>query len=173
MRAVAEALPFAATSFDAALAVLTVHHWMDPGAGLDELRRVAHRQVVFFYEPLRTHDFWGIEYFPEALALPQEQAPPDEKLLRNHLDVREIVPLLVPHDCFDGFGAAFWARPEAYLDPEVQAGMSWMALLPADARARGTERLRSALASGEWDRRYGHLRSQSEFDAGYRIAVAG
>jgi len=173
VHAVAEDLPFVADAFDAALAVLTVHHWSDPGAGLSELRRVAGRQVVFFYEPLRTHDFWAIEYFPEALDLPQEAAPPDEHLLREHLDVREIVPVLVPHDCIDGFGAAFWARPEAYFEPEVQAGMSWMALLPPEVRARGTARLRSALESGEWDRRHGHLRMQGEYDAGYRIAVAG
>jgi len=173
VRAVAGALPFAADSFDAALAILTIHHWDDPGAGLRELRRVARGQVVFFFEPLRTHAFWALEYFPEALDLPQEKAPPGEPLLREHLDVREVVPILVPNDCIDGFGAAFWARPESYLEPEVQAGMSWLALLPAEARERGTARLRWELASGEWDRRHGRLRTQEQFDAGYRIAVAG
>lgn len=172
VRAVAEDLPFVDAAFDAAMAVLTVHHWPDPRAGLDELRRVSRRQVVFFYEPLRTHDFWGLDYFPEALDLPQEQAPPDEALLRAHLEVRAVRPVLVPHDCEDGFGAAYWARPEAYLDPDVQAGMSWLALLPDEARTRGAERLRADLASGEWDRRHGHLRSTAEFDAGYRIAIA-
>lgn len=172
VRAVAGALPFASGSFDAALAVLTVHHWPDPAAGLLELRRVARRQVVFFYEALRTHDFWALEYFPEALDLPQERHPPDEAFIAAHLDVREVVPVLVPHDCLDGFGAAFWGRPEGYLDAEVQAGMSWLALLSEDVRARGTQRLRDALASGSWDARHGHLRTLATFDAGYRIAVA-
>lgn len=171
VRAVAEALPFADGSFDAALAVLTVHHWTDQAAGLRELRRVSRRQVVFFFEPLHTHDFWALAYWPEAKALPSEVAPPDEALLRAHLEVRAVRRLLVPNDCVDGFGAAFWSRPEAYLDPEVQAGMSWLALLPDDVRARGTERLRADLASGEWDRRHGHLRSEQTFDAGYRLAV--
>jgi hypothetical protein len=67
----------------------------------------------------------------------------------------------------------FWGRPEAYLDPEVQAGMSWLALLSEDARARGSARLRADLGSGRWDDRYAHLRDQHEFDGGYRIAVAG
>ncbi len=173
VRGVAEALPFADEQFDAALAVLTVHHWTDAAAGLRELRRVSSRQVVFFYEPLQTHGFWGLEYFPEAKELPSELAPPDEVLLRTHLEVREVQTLLVPDDCVDGFGAAFWSRPEAYLDPEVQAGMSWLALLPSAARARGTARLRDELASGEWDRRHGHLRGERELDAGYRLAVAG
>ena len=173
VRAVAEALPFADDRFDAALAVLTVHHWLDPAAGLQELRRVSGRQVVFFYEPLQTHGFWAIEYFPEAKELPSELSPPDEALLRAHLDVREVRTLLVPHDCVDGFGAAFWGRPEAYLDADVQAGMSWLSLLPEEARARGTRRLRDDLESGAWNARHGELRTQDTFDAGYRLAIAG
>ena len=173
VKAMAEDLPFADASFDAALAILTVHHWSDQAQGLQELRRVSARQVVFFFEPLQTHDFWGLEYFPEAKDLPSEVAPPDAAQLRAHLDVQEVRPLLVPPDCADGFGAAFWARPEAYLDPEVQAGMSWLALLPDDVRARGTERLRAELESGAWDERHGHLRAEHAFDAGYRLAVAG
>lgn len=173
VRAVAEALPFGDGAFDAALAVLTVHHWRDRDGGLRELRRVSRRQVVFFYEALQTHGFWGLEYFPEAKELPTELDPPGEELLRGHLDVREVRPLLVPPDCVDGFGAAFWCRPEAYLDPAVQAGMSWLALLPEGARARGTRRLRHDLDSGAWEERHGHLREAPHFDAGYRLAVAG
>jgi len=37
VRAIAESLPFPADSFDAALAVLTVHHWRDAAQGLAEL----------------------------------------------------------------------------------------------------------------------------------------
>lgn len=172
VRAVAESLPFSGASFDAALAVLTVHHWSDPAQGLDELRRVSRRQVVFFFEPMRTHDFWALDYFPEALDLPTEKDPPGESLLRAHLRVREIQIVLVPHDCTDGFGVAYWARPEAYLDPRVQAGMSWLALLPADTRRRGTDRLAADLSSGAWDRAHGHLRNEETFDGGYRIALA-
>lgn len=39
----AEALPFRSRSFDAALAVLAIHHWTSIVAGLSELRRVATR----------------------------------------------------------------------------------------------------------------------------------
>lgn len=172
VRGIAEALPFPDDAFDAAMAVLTVHHWSDPRAGLQEMRRVSQRQIVFFFEALHTHHFWGLDYFPEALALPSETNPPDEQLLREHLDVHAVHEVLVTHDCLDGFGAAFWARPEAYLDRDVQDGMSWLALLPADVRERGTRQLEADLASGEWDRRHGHLREQATFDAGYRIAIA-
>lgn len=169
---VAESLPFADDSFDVAMAVLTVHHWSDPTAGLLEMARVAARQVVFFFESLKTHDFWALEYFPAALSLPTEKDPPGARLLEEHLDVKEIRPVLVPRDCLDGFGAAFWARPEAYLDPEVQAGMSWLAMLAERDRQRGAARLRADLDSGAWDRHHGHLRRQELFDGGYRIAIA-
>ena len=127
---------------------------------------------MFFFEPLRSHSFWALEYFPEALDVPTEQNPPGHDVIRRALRVREIRPVLVPHDCVYGFGAAFWARPEAYLDPDVQAGMSWLALLPPEARERGSERLAADLASGAWDGRNGHLRRLVAYDGGYRIAIA-
>ncbi len=170
--AVAEALPLPTGAFDVAMAVLTVHHWTDPAAGIAELARVAARQVVMFFEPLHTHGFWALEYFPEARHLPTEQDPPAEAFLRAQLRVREVRTLLVPHDCADGFGSAYWRRPEAYLDPEVQAGMSWLALLSDEDRRAGTERLRADLADGTWMRHHGHLLDQDSYDGGYRVAVA-
>src|SRR3954468_13512123 len=46
LQAGAERLPFADASFDAALAVLTMHHWSDWRAGVAELRRVARQRAV-------------------------------------------------------------------------------------------------------------------------------
>jgi SAM-dependent methyltransferase len=172
VRGVAEALPIADGAFDVALVVLTMHHWHDVDLGLRELRRTSRRQVVFYFEPLHTHGFWGVEYFPEAIEVPSEHDAPGEDELRAALRVREVRPLLVPHDCVDGFGLAYFGRPEAYLEPDVQAGMSWLARLPADVRRRGSDRLAAELASGEWDRKYGALRQQEWFDGGYRIAIA-
>ena len=173
VRASSEALPLVCRSFDVGLAILTIHHWRDVGAGLRELRRVSGRQVVFYFEPLHTHGFWALDYFPEALALPSEHDAPGEQVLRRALRVQEVRTVPVPRDCTDGFGAAFWARPEAYADPRVQAGMSWLAQLPPAVRARGAAALTADLASGAWDRRHGHLRRLDEFDGGYRIAIAG
>ena len=173
VRATAEALPLRDGAFDVALAVLTIHLWPDVDRGLRELRRVARRQVVFYFEPLHTHHFWALDYFPEAATVASERHAPGEDELRRALSVGEIRTVMVPRDCLDGFGAAFWCRPEAYTDPTVQAGMSWLALLPDEARTRGSQRLAADLASGEWERRHGHLRQLSELDAGYRIAIAG
>jgi hypothetical protein len=89
------------------------------------------------------------------------------------LDVQRVEAVPVPADCVDGFAACYWNRPEAYLDPEVQAGISCLALLDRGVLARGTERLRADLVSGAWDARYGHLRDLDELDVGYRLIVAG
>lgn len=172
VRGIAERLPFADATFDAGLAVLTIHHWTDPAAGLHELRRVSRRQVILFFEPLIVHRLWVLDYFEEAKRLPSEQHAPGERVLRSALPVREVQPVLIPRGCVDGFGAAFWARPEAFLDPAVQAGMSFMALLPAAVVQRGTDQLRRDLASGAWDAKHGHLRSMDTYDAGYRLAIA-
>jgi hypothetical protein len=77
----------------------------------------------------------------------------------------------IPHDCADGFLAAYWRRPEAYLDRGVRAGMSGFAFLKEDVVARGIERLRSDLESGAWERRFGHLRSRDTLDVCYRLVV--
>jgi SAM-dependent methyltransferase len=173
VRCRAERLPFRPGSFDAALAVLTLHHWSDVETGLAEMRRVANRQVVLYFEPLRSRSFWALEYFPEAVHVPSEQNPPGEDLISTHLDVHDIKIIDVPADCSDGFGAAYWARPEAYLDPKVQAGMSWLALQPHASRREGTERLSHDLQTGKWDEQFGHLRTQRSYDGGYRLAIAG
>jgi SAM-dependent methyltransferase len=173
VRGRAEALPFPDTSFDAALAVLTLHHWTDLDEGLAELRRVAARQVLFLFEPAEVRRFWAVEYFPEAMDLPSERRAPGVEHLRHRLDVREVHAVPVPLDCTDGFGAAYWGRPEAYLDPGVQASQSWLAQLGEAERGAGSERLASDLRSGRWDERFGHLRRLDELDVGYRLVVAG
>jgi SAM-dependent methyltransferase len=173
VRGMAEDLPFRTGSFDAALAVLTVHHWGDRPRGLAELRRVAPRQVVFLFDPTAVEQLWMLRFWPEVLDLETERQAPGVRDLGDDLDIRTVEVVPVPRDCIDGFGGAYWARPERYLDPEVQAGMSSLAQLPPALRARGTERLRRALASGEWDARFGALREQAEIDLGYRLVVAG
>jgi len=88
------------------------------------------------------------------------------------LDIIDVGPVPIPIDCTDGFGAAFWGRPESYLDPQVQQGMSWLAQLPPDVVDRGSARLAADLQSGDWDRRHGHLRQLGQLDLGYRLITA-
>jgi SAM-dependent methyltransferase len=169
----AEDLPFRDNAFDAALATLTVHHWDDRARGLRELRRVAARQVVFFFEPSWTSTIWMLaEYFPEIDRLDTERAAPDLDFFAEILDIERVEVVSVPADCEDGFGGCYWNRPEAYLDPVVQQGMSSLAQLDPEVRRRGSEHLRRDLASGAWDERHGALRDLTEIDLGYRLLVA-
>jgi SAM-dependent methyltransferase len=172
VQGVAEQLPFPDGSFDAALAVLTVHHWADRAAGLRELRRVSGRQVLVVYEPLVAHRFWLVDYFPEVLDAPAETNAPTPDDIGAHLDIIDVQTMWIPLDCSDGVAAAYWRRPEAYLDPEVQRSMSILALLPEDALARGVDQLASDLQDGTWMARHSHLLEQDRADYGYRLVVA-
>jgi SAM-dependent methyltransferase len=174
VRAVAEDLPFPTAAFDAALAVLTVHHWADLERGAVEMRRVARRQVIFFFEPEFAGELWLLtDYLPEILDLPSERSAPGVDRLRDLLDVQHVFPVPIPADCVDGFGGCYWNRPEAYLDPVVRGGMSSFAQLDPALCGERIERLRADLASGAWDMRHGHLRAMNECDLGYRLLVAG
>ena len=170
----AEALPFPDRAFDAALATLTLHHWDDVEAGLREMARVARRQVVFFFDPAWSKDAWIVaEYLPEILDLDSERRAPGLDRIGAVLDVRGVETVSVPADCVDGFTGAFWNRPEAFLDPAVQAGSSSFSQLDPAVLARGMQQLRRDVESGTWDERHGDLRAMPEIDIGYRLLVAG
>lgn len=171
IRASAEHLPLPDRSYDAALAINTLHHWSDVRAGLGELRRVARRRLVIVTRDARlAQPFWLMQrYFP---ALDQSQrgiAIVD--LMRSELGELEAIPLTVPRDCEDGLLSAYWARPERYLDESVRSSISNFALADPDVVARGLERLRADLESGAWDRDYGELRTRPEIDFGLRVFV--
>ncbi len=94
-----------------------------------------------------------------------------DALAQGSAEVRvDVVP--VPRDCTDGFGEAFYARPEAFLRPEVRAATSGLVLTDPAAVQRGLDRLEDDLASGAWDRAYGHLREQAERDGALRLITA-
>ena len=171
VQAVAEALPLPDRSVDAALAVLTVHHWSDVAAGVAEMRRVARRRLVFFtWWPERVAEFWLLsEYLTAVAEADARRAVPVQQLSRllgAAVDVRSVP---VPHDCTDGFGAAYWRRPEAYLDPEVRAGVSVLATADAGALREGLQRLEEDLRSGEWYRRHEDLLQAEALDVGYCV----
>jgi SAM-dependent methyltransferase len=168
----AEQLPIATGAFDAALASLTIHHWTDWRAGLAELQRVAIRIVVFGWDPEYERGYWLTdEYFPEAAA--DDVATPTVGDLAEVLGPLRVEPVPVPADCVDGFYAAYWARPEVYLDPTVRAGISCFAMRDDALVAERIARLAADLASGAWDERHGHLRTMGEYDLGYRLVVSG
>ncbi len=170
VQAAAEALPLGDGSVDAALAVLTVHHWTDPDLGLAELRRVARRRVVILtWDQDVWESFWLIrEYLPGVGRVDGRRAVPLARIISS-LGGGQIMEVPIPHDCTDGFHGAFWRKPAAYLDARVRAGISTYALMPADELARGVDRLRADLESGAWEARHGDLLQREQLDLGYRL----
>ncbi len=169
VRASATHLPFRDAAFAAALAVLTIHHWPDRARGLAELARVAQRRVAIVTWDPATSGFWLVEdYFPAIVEIDRKIFPSLDDFRRAWGEV-EVCPLQVPHDCTDGFLGAYWRRPSAYLDAGVRNSMSTFSKI--GAVEPGLARLRRDLDDGTWERRHGHLLSQSELDLGYRIVI--
>jgi SAM-dependent methyltransferase len=170
VRAVAEALPFADGAFDAASAVLTVHHWRVWRACVAELRRVARRQVVLAYDTALHNEFWLVrEYVPEVASL--ESSRPSAPEIADFLGASSVLELPVPWDFTDGVFPAYWRRPEAYLDPAVRQSCSALAQTSSAAVERGMARLRADLESGRWHREHAELLGRMEWDAGFRLIV--
>ncbi len=163
-------LPFRDGAFDAALAVLTVHHWPDRSRGLRELARVARNRIVVLTWDPDSSSFWLIDdYFPEIGVIDRQILPPLEEF-RQVLGPIDVRPLLVPHDCSDGFLGAYWRRPQEYLDPRVRSAISTFSKIH-DVES-GLARLRRDLEDGTWRQKYGHLLDQSELDLGYRLIIS-
>jgi SAM-dependent methyltransferase len=175
VRAAAETLPFGDGAFDAAMAILTVHHWSDPTVGLRELPRVSRRQVVFTFlvdSTFAVHDWLSRDYFP-AFGSFLFDPKADSAGMLDVLGEAVVEPILVPHDCVDGFGGAYWRRPEAYLDPGVRRSISAFAMIGDDDLHAGLDRLAADLESGEWHRRNAELLELDVVDLGYRLVIAG
>jgi len=171
--ATAEALPFADDSFDAAMASVTIHQWPDVERGLREMRRVARGPVVILtFDPVVPEPWWMPAYVPELFEVEARRMPQLDRIataLGGNVEV-EIVP--VPADCIDGFGQAFFARPERTLDPAVRRAMSAWSFVADDVVARYVRELGDDLASGAWDRKWGRFRELTEFDGGLRLVIA-
>lgn len=165
----ADALPFDDGSFDAVMAVLTIHHWPDLEAGLRELKRVARRKVCLMtYDPDQLDVFWNVEYFPELVEVERRRYPGLGRLEAVLGPARAtIIP--IPLDCTDGFQEAFYGRPEAFLDPRVRKAQSAWGFLDASSEGSCVGALEAALTSGAWDERWGHLRRQATFEGAYRL----
>lgn len=172
VQARADALPFGSASFDAVMAVLTVHHWTNRQAGFAELRRVAPRRVVLTFDPEVHNAMWLMDYIPEIRSLESARSPSIAEVV-DGIEAHSVTALPVPHDCQDGMTIAHWRHPEAYLDPAVRAGGSAFRQGEPVALDRGIAHLAEDLQSGRWLHQYGHLMHQTELDCGLRLVVGG
>lgn len=162
-------LPFADQSFDAAMSVLSDHHWPDPIAGLREMQRIARRVVVFQFDTTRHAEFWLTrDYLPEFAGLVRGPTLTERG---EAIGARmETVP--IPWDCADGFFHAYWRRPAAYLQPAVRRAVSVWARVGAVAEKQAVGALRADLDAGRWAARNHAITGLETADLGARILVA-
>jgi SAM-dependent methyltransferase len=170
LRGSAEALPLETASVDAAMAVLTIHHWADLERGLGEMARVARKRAVLLTWVPDAAPFWLTEdYFPEIAAADRKIFPSAAALvamLERRIGPAHMAPVPIPQDCTDGLLCAYWRRPESYLDADIRSAMSSFARIDAGA---GLARLRADLSSGRWAERNRHLLALDTLELGYRI----
>ncbi|MDP9336862.1 MAG: methyltransferase domain-containing protein [Actinomycetota bacterium] len=170
---VAELLPIASRSVDAAMAIFSIQHWSDIAAGIAEMVRVSRKSIVLVTidtEALAAH--WMVsEYAPEILDV-HASGFPSISFLLDQLPGAMSTPWLVPTDCTDAFFVALWSRPELYLQPEVRAATSVWHQLPQETVDAVLARLADDLKTGRWDERHGELRTCPALDVGVRIVRA-
>jgi SAM-dependent methyltransferase len=168
VQAAAEDLPFDDRSFDASMAVLTVHHWSDVGKGLREMRRVTRGKIIILTCDPLTSSFWLLDYLPELGTLDQQQMPSMADF-EAALGPVQRISVSIPHDCTDGMLCAYWRRPAAYLDPKVRRSMS--SFWRIGDVTEPLRRLKDDLQSGEWERKYSRFLDQDSCDFGYQLLV--
>lgn len=172
VQATAESLPFGDRSFDASMAILTVHHWQDQAAGLREMARVARRRVVLTWDPDYAEAFWlSADYLP-AFAERNRAIFSPISVVTAALGNARIETVRIAADCTDGFLCAYWRRPEAFLDDEVREAISTFQEVPWRSVQDGLRRLEDDLASGAFWTRYAELRSLTSLDLGYRLVIS-
>lgn len=169
----AELLPFDDDSFDAVMAMVTVHQWNDTAQGLRELRRVSRGPVVVLtFDGDALDAFWLAHYAPELIAAERTRYPSMASFagaLGGSCEVRQVP---IPVDCTDGFTEALYARPERFLDDDVRRAQSAWGFVSAAAEPRTVEALRADLVSDEWYRRHGDRRTAPTYDGSLRLVIA-
>jgi SAM-dependent methyltransferase len=175
IRASAGELPLRDRSVDAAMAILTLHHWDDAQErGVRELRRVARdRVVILTYDPSVSGRMWLMaDYLPEVAALDERIFPSPDALAGWLGGAVEVETIPIARDTSDWMLGSFWAHPERVLDERARANTSGFARMPAAVVERVVRSLRRDLEDGRWDARHGELRALDEHDVGLRLIVA-
>ncbi|MBK6399883.1 MAG: class I SAM-dependent methyltransferase [Bacteroidetes bacterium] len=173
INAKADSLPFDDRSFDAAMAMVTVHHWPDIEKGISEIRRVTKKRIVIMtFDPDALDDFWNVNYFPQLIEIERARYPSITRLQKALSAKTEVIKIPIPLDCVDGFQETYYGRPEAFLEKEVRMAQSAWGFLPADLEEKYIQNLSNDLQSGAWDKKFGHFRTQPNFTGALRLIVA-
>ena len=174
VNAAAESIPLEDNIVDGAIVMLALHHFQDLDAGINEIDRITQEKIVIFaFEQSKIADFWLTDYFPYFIQDTLKTFPEPEAIAKKIEQTTnkqvEITPFLLPNDLSDMFAAAGWYKPEIYLNFRVRQGISTFSKMPPDELKKGLNRLEAELNNGLWFEKYGKIKQQQTYDAGYRI----
>ncbi|MBK6511163.1 MAG: class I SAM-dependent methyltransferase [Haliea sp.] len=168
-QASAESLPFKDGAFTHSMTVLSMHHWSNRTEAFKEIKRVTtQRFVAVTWNPASKPYWLSADYFPEIHHVDQAIFPSLQELTIAFPGMK-FHSLPIPSDCIDGFTAAYWAKPQAYLDPIARQSMSTFTKI--GNVESGLSKLESDLKSGIWENRYAEVTGLMELDVGYKVAV--
>lgn len=166
----AEKLPFEKNSFSHAMTVLSMHHWENKDQAFREINRVVSERFVAVTWNPEAEPFWLTrDYFPEIYEKDKKTFPKKDEL-DKYFDDLEVSKLMIPEDCKDGFLAAFWKRPKAYLNDKVRKSISAFAKL--NDCSTGLQKLQSDLDNGVWMDKNRDILDASFLDVGYIVVSA-
>ena len=169
----AESLPFPDQAFDAAMATFTVHQWSNLKRGLSEMRRVTRGPVLILScDPDLLELSWLHAYAPDMITVEARRYPSMAAIVDGLGGNAEVEPVPIPLNCVDGFGEAYYGRPERMLDPGARLANSAWSFVDPSVGERFVAELGRDLADGSWDRRYGELRTQPFFEGSLRLIIA-
>jgi SAM-dependent methyltransferase len=172
INAVAESLPFPDASFDASMAIFTIHQWKNLDKGLREMRRVTRGPVVILScAPDLVERFWLADYAPGMAAVEASRYPAIEQLAAALGNV-EVQSVPIPLHCTDGFNEAYYGRPESFLDEGARLANSAWSFVDRATSDGYVAHLRRDLDDGTWDSRHGHLRTQPAFEGCLQLYLA-
>jgi SAM-dependent methyltransferase len=174
LRCVAQNLPLRDGAVDAAMSVLSVHHW-DEGQekGVREMRRVAIGPVVILTCDAEVSGaMWLMaDYLPEVAELDRRVFPRMEQLATWLGGKTQVEAVPIPRDTPDWMLMSFWAHPERVLDASARNATSGFARMAAAVVDRVVAAVQRDLDDGSWESRYGHLRMLDAYDVGLRLVI--
>jgi hypothetical protein len=124
------------------------------------------------FDPEAIDRFWLAEYAPQLIEVERRRYPAIASIAQQLGGAVEVETVAIPIDCCDGFTEAFYARPEALLDPAVRRSQSaWSFVSQAD-QSSFVDKLADDLRSGKWDTVNGFLREAPQFEGSLRLVIS-
>ena len=145
--------------FAGAIAVLTLHYWLDFAASFSEINRVLKprgRFVIFTALPEQMENYWLRHYFPEMMRHAVKQMPSmkliNQAMYHTGFKLIQTEKYFVQENLRDLFLYSGKNHPAVYLDEDVRNGISSFAYLSTPEELQmGLKKLAYDLAGGTFN----------------------